>query len=141
MDTTSFRPRWLSGLLVLATIALGLASRRWPGLFPAVLEKYPGDALWAQMVYWLGAIVLPGASVRRLAAAALAVAWGVEFSQLWHPPWLDAIRATTPGHLVLGSAFGVADLLAYAIGIALVAGLDALVHAARRRWRGLHSAP
>lgn len=141
MDTTSFRPRWLSGLLVLVTIALGLASRRWPGLFPAVLEKYPGDSLWAQMVYWLAAIVLPGASVRRLAAAALAIAWGVEFSQLWHPPWLDAIRATTPGHLVLGSAFGVVDLLAYAVGIVLVAGLDALMCGALRRRGGLHWPP
>ena len=63
-------------------------------------------------------------SVRRLALVALGIAWAVEFSQLWHPPWLDAIRATTPGHLVLGSAFGGIDLLAYAVGIVIVAGID-----------------
>jgi hypothetical protein len=133
LSLPSPRSRWLSGLLVLVTIALGLASRRWPGLFPAVLGKYPGDALWAQMVYWLGALVAPAATVRRLALVALGIAWAVEFSQLWHPPWLDAIRATTPGHLVLGSAFGGIDLLAYAVGIVIVAGIDA---ALRSRCRG-----
>jgi len=35
-----------------ATIALGLASRRWPAALPAAWGKYPGDALWALMVFF-----------------------------------------------------------------------------------------
>jgi hypothetical protein len=34
-------------LALLFTIAIGLASRKLPWLFPEVFGKYPGDALWA----------------------------------------------------------------------------------------------
>jgi hypothetical protein len=50
---------------------------------------------------------------------ALAFAWGVEFSQLYHAPWIDAVRATLPGRLVLGTTFNWPDLLAYALGVGL----------------------
>ena len=45
-------------LALVATIALGLASRAFP-LFPAFLGKYPGDALWALMVLFGIAFVRP----------------------------------------------------------------------------------
>ena len=53
------RLRLILAAVITATIALGLASRKYPALFPAIFEKYPGDALWAQMVYWLAAFVSP----------------------------------------------------------------------------------
>lgn len=68
-------------------------------------------------------------STARLALIALLLAWGIEFSQLWHPPWLDALRAHQLGHLVLGSTFNWPDLPAYAVGIAL----GALIEIAWRR--------
>ena len=37
---------WLS-IGIFAVIALGLASRKFPLLFPTFLGKYPGDMLWA----------------------------------------------------------------------------------------------
>lgn len=109
------------------TIALGLASRRFPGLFPAALGKYPGDALWALMVFFALCAWRPDRSTIRLAATALLVSFAVEFSQLIHAPWLDAVRRTTLGHLALGSAFSWIDLLAYTIGIGVgiaVRGID-----------------
>jgi hypothetical protein len=54
-----------------------------------------------------------------VALLALGVAWGVEFSQLYHAPWIDAIRATLPGKLVLGNTFNWPDLPAYAVGIVI----------------------
>lgn len=63
-------------------VGLGLASRRWPGLLPAELGRYPGDALWALMVYFLWGAALPRASTGRLAVISLATAFGVELSQL-----------------------------------------------------------
>ena len=112
---------------ITATIALGLASRKYPALFPAIFEQYPGDALWAQMVYWLIAFVSPAASVVKVALTALVISTADECSQLYQAPWINAIRATTPGHLVLGSAFSWGDIVAYTVGIALVAPLDALL--------------
>ena len=113
-------------------VALGLASRKVPGLFPATLGKYPGDALWALMVFCIAGVVRPAASTARLAGAALVISFLVEFSQLYHTPWIDGIRSTTPGHLVLGSAFGWVDLVAYAVGVAIGAAVDGLWRKARQ---------
>lgn len=117
---------YLAGAVTL-TMAAGLASRHWPGLLPAALGKYPGDALWAQMVYWLVAFAIPAASVRRVTATALALAYLDEFSQLYQAAWINDIRATTMGHLVLGSTFAWADLLAYTIGIGLCGLVELLL--------------
>ncbi len=125
----------MAGIVV--TIALGLASRRWPGvLFPDALGKYPGDALWALMVMFGWACLWPRMGPVRLAALALATSFAVEFSQLYQAPWINAIRSTTPGHLVLGSRFGAMDLVAYAVGVACGLGLDAL----RLAWVRRHGA-
>lgn len=65
---------------------------------------------------------------RHALAVAIGVAWGVELSQLYHAPWIDAIRTTIPGRLVLGTTFNWPDLPAYAVGIAL----GSLVESRRR---------
>lgn len=107
---------WLA-VGVAAVIALGLASRAFP-LFPTVFGKYPGDALWALMVFLGAALLVPRASTLKLATFAVCFSYLVEISQLYHVPWLDSIRSTTFGHLVLGSGFSWLDLVAYAIGVA-----------------------
>jgi Protein of unknown function (DUF2809) len=107
----------------LATIGIGLASRKWPGLFPAFLGQYPGDALWSLMLFFAFSAIAPKAKVSRVLWAALLVSFAVEFGQLVQTPWVQSVRATTWGHLVLGSGFNAWDLLAYAVGIAFGAGL------------------
>jgi len=121
------RSRPLYALLVLAVIAAGLASRKFPALLPAQLGKYPGDALWALMVLLLVGLARPGWSVGRVAAVALATSFAVEFSQLYQADWINAIRHTTLGHLVLGSTFHMPDLLAYAVGVAFGASSEVLL--------------
>ncbi len=120
--TTSRRTtKGIAGALVLV-IALGLASRKVPGMFPAVLANYPGDALWAVALFLCIALVRPRMRMR-IWPLALGVAWTVECAQLIQYPPLVALRATTLGHLVLGSGFDWFDLLAYAVGIAVAAPL------------------
>lgn len=123
------RNRLLYAVLVLAVIAGGLASRRYPELLPARLGKYPGDALWALMVMLLYGMAWPRWSIARAAATALATSFAVEFSQLYQADWINAIRHTTPGHLVLGSAFHALDLVAYGVGV--IAGVTAELLMAR----------
>ena len=120
------RNRWHHAVATLFVIGLGLASRRFTWLFPAELGKYPGDALWALMVFMAMAVVWPRASTARLAVAALALSFAVEFSQLYQAPWIDAVRSTTLGHLALGSGFGWVDLVAYAVGVATGALADSV---------------
>ena len=111
---------------MLLTTGLGLGSRSaWAReALPRWLTAYAGDVLWATLVY-LGLLWLwPRVSVRRAAAAALGFSVFIEFSQLFHPPWLDALRSTVLGALVLGRGFLVSDLVCYAVGVALGVGLD-----------------
>ena len=119
----------------LAVIVLGLASRRVPGILPACLGKYPGDALWALMVFFGWGMILPRLATGRLAVLALATSYAVEFSQLYQAPWLNAIRGTTLGHLVLGSGFDGRDFAAYAVGVAVGVLCDRLFRRLKDRRR------
>lgn len=105
-------------------IVLGLSSRAFPFFLPAALGKYPGDALWALMVLLGIAFLRPDLRPPRLAFLALAVSWLVEMSQLYQGPWINSLRATRLGHLVLGSTFHWPDLFAYAVGALVGLTLD-----------------
>ena len=103
------------GIAAAVVIAAGLGVH---ALAPAgFLSDAVGDALYAALIYLLAAIVL------RQRAWILALAWcvGVELFQLtgvpaqWGLPWI----------LVFGSGFAWTDLVFYALGIALAAGVDA----------------
>ncbi|MCW1913174.1 DUF2809 domain-containing protein [Luteolibacter sp. GHJ8] len=125
------RSRPLYTLWILLTIASGLLLRSHPVSLPPPIEKYGGDLLWALMAFFGFAWLFRRSSTLRIGAAALAFAWTIEFLQLYRAAWLDAIRQTRPGHLVLGSTFNPPDLLAYAAGVALGIALETL--AARSR--------
>ncbi|MGI4860343.1 MAG: DUF2809 domain-containing protein [Janthinobacterium lividum] len=125
------RHRIVHLLYVLAVIALGLLSRRYAFVFPTRFAKYPGDALYALMMFFGWGMLLPALSSRRIALLALGTSFAVEFSQLYRAPWIDAIRAHPLGHLVLGSGFSPRDLLAYIVGTTVGYGFERLV----RGWR------
>jgi hypothetical protein len=113
--------------LLLLTIGLGLASRHWANALPGFVGTYVGDALWACAVYWAVAVVSPRARHIRRGLVALAIAVAVEVSQLFHPAWLDAIRATALGGRILGFGFLWSDLVSYVAGVGLAVLLDQLV--------------
>ena len=98
-------------------IAFGLASRKFPWLLPANLGKYPGDSLWALMIFLGWGFLKPRASTLNIAALAFATSCVVEVSQLYQAPWIKVIRSSTLGHLVLGSTFVWMDFVSYAIGV------------------------
>ncbi len=114
-------------LAFIVTIALGLASRRFPHILPSALGKYPGDALWAIMVFFgMGAIFNKVPSFE-LGCGALAFSFGIEALKLCQAPWLVSLRHTTPGHLVFGHVFAWQNLVAYTVGILLGLLVEALV--------------
>lgn len=123
-------------LLAFATICVGLAIRFRATFLPIAVRDIMGDALWAFLVASLVSAVVPQWAMRYRARIALAVAYAVEFSQMLHAPWLDDLRATTPGHLVLGQGFDPRDLAAYLLGVAAFAivGEAMVVRGSGRRW-------
>jgi len=113
------RSRFWYGLAGALVIALGLASRQYAAVLPAFVAEYAGDTLWALMVFLIVGLLAPRWSSLRVAAAALAISFAVEVSQLYHAPWIDAIRDTRVGGLVLGFGFLWSDLACYTLGVAL----------------------
>lgn len=118
------RRRLLQLAATVVVIALGLASRAFPQFVPDSLGKYPGDALWAMMIVFGLGIFATRMRTWQLALWALLVCFAVEFSQLYQAPWIVELRSHTLGHLVLGSFFGWADLIAYTAGVAVAAIVD-----------------
>ncbi|HEX6036765.1 DUF2809 domain-containing protein [Longimicrobium sp.] len=132
MPERSPRSRLLFLALTALTVAIGLATRRFGDALPASVAKYAGDVLWASMVYLLMVAAWNRASIRRIAVAAAAFSLAVELGQLYHAPWIDGIRQTRLGGLVLGFGFLWSDLLCYAVGVALAAALDYAMCGRRR---------
>ena len=118
------RNRWAYLILVGVTIILGLSSRQFSGYLPDAINLYLGDALWALMVFFIFCFIFRSKGTGWLAAVALLFAFGIEISQLYHAPWIDAIRQTRLGRLVLGYGFLWRDLVAYTIGAAVGAVID-----------------
>ena len=99
-----------------ATIAAGLFVHL-SDVLPPPAKDIGGDALWAMMMAWWVGALAPTNRLPARAAVALAVAWAVELTQLYHAPWIDSLRSSRLVHLVLGSDFYARDLLAYASGV------------------------
>jgi hypothetical protein len=110
-------------LLTVATMFLGLASRAYsmPNDF---IHTYVGDAIWAAMVYWLIRLVLPHFSTKTSAIYALSFCYTIEISQLYQADWLNVIRHTRLGGLVLGFGFLWSDFVCYTVGIGVAYCLD-----------------
>ncbi len=120
-----FRARATYVALALATIGIGLlVHRRGVTLGPATRDVL-GDALWAAMIAWWAGALAPSARLGPRCAAAYAICASVEASQLYHGPWLDAVRGTPLGQLVLGRGFDPRDLAAYALGVGMAVLLEA----------------
>jgi hypothetical protein len=113
------RNRYLYSLLLLVTIAAGLASRHFPGILPHWVQLYLGDTLWAFMVFLVLGFIFQKKSTPWIAIAAIAFSYCIEISQLYHASWIDAVRATTLGGLVLGFGFLWSDLVCYTVGVGL----------------------
>ncbi|MED0948819.1 DUF2809 domain-containing protein [Bacillus mobilis] len=111
------RNRLLYALFTIVVIILGLCSRKFAFALPQLLNEYLGDALWALMIFTGFGFLFPKIETKRVAFISLLFCYGIEVSQLYHAEWIDSIRATTLGGLVLGYGFLWSDLVAYTIGV------------------------
>ena len=69
----------------------------------------------------------------RVSVTALLFAFTIELSQLYHSAWLDQIRHTRAGGLILGYGFLWSDLLCYGIGVAVGSILEKVIKGGRMR--------
>ena len=111
------RNRFLYAMMTIIVIILGLTSRKIAHVLPHFLNTYLGDALWALMIFIGFGFIFRSAQIKIIALLAISFCYIIEFSQLYHASWIDHIRETTLGGLILGYGFLWSDLFAYAVGI------------------------
>lgn len=112
------RHRLLFFINILAIVPLGYIVR-----FGHILPEFISDAGGgiAYELFWIFLLltIAPRANIRMTAIFVCLATCAIEFLQLYQPPWLQAIRATIPGRLVLGTTFAWSDFPPYFIGSAL----------------------
>lgn len=113
-------------------LVLGLAARF--GLSGGLADT-AGGVFYTALVYVLIAFAWPGLKPSGVGLAALACSAAIELFQLTSVP-ADLVGAFAPAKLVFGSSFVATDLLAYAAGALLAAGVDAAVRRRRHRPAG-----
>lgn len=115
-------------------LAAGLGTRTWSEHLPEFVSLHFGDALWAAMIYCGFRAVLVHKRVEWALLASFIFCMAIEFSQLYQADWINAVRSSRLGALVLGRGFLAVDLFRYGVGIALVYVGDKLVRRMIRGW-------
>ena len=129
MSSERGRSRLVTSVLLAVTVGLGLASRTETAAETSPwLHRNAGDALWAVCVY-LGLVsVRPTMAARSALISAAAICLAVELSQLSEAGWLEAIRSTRLGRLLIGVGWQTVDLARYSAGLLLAFALDRGTH-------------
>jgi len=103
--------RFIYALLIIIVIVLGILSRK--------VEQIPlitGDILYAVMMFLIIRFLAIRINYRSVAVLSLTICYCIELSQLYNADWINEIRNTTLGALVLGHGFLWSDLMAYTLG-------------------------
>jgi hypothetical protein len=106
-------------ILVIFFIWLAFATRIHHQWFHPFIVKYGGDTIWAGMFLFVLRIFFAKIKLWKLAIVSYVLGVADEVSQLYHAPWIDAIRNTAIGGAILGHDFVWNDLACYAAGTLL----------------------
>jgi glycopeptide antibiotics resistance protein len=110
------RRRVIYFILYLLVIPVGLATRKFPSYFPGFVADFGGDVLWSTMFFFLFRAFQPKASLLRIAVYTFAFSLSIELSQLYHAQWIDSLRTSFLGRMLLGSTFLWSDIGCYLTG-------------------------
>jgi len=103
-------------LVVLALLVpLGLLTKATD---QELIRGYAGGVLYVMFFTFAVLLARPEWRPERVAAGVLLATCALEVLQLWHPQWLERVRATFLGQTLLGSTFSGWDFAAYALGAA-----------------------
>jgi hypothetical protein len=107
----------LASLVVIVPVGFYSKVYRGPGAYwvNTSLDGVFYEIFWCLFL----ALALSRARPQRIAIGVLTATCILEFLQLWHPPFLEAIRATFSGRAIIGTTFDWSDFPYYFIGSAL----------------------
>lgn len=113
LNMLSLKKRLRYLILIIAIIITGLLSRK-----SIMIPLWIGDVLYALMMYFIVRFIFLQKTPKFIFLLSLSICIAIELSQLLHAEWINTIRATLPGRLILGQGFLWSDLLTYAMGAA-----------------------
>lgn len=76
------------------------------------------------MVFLGFGVLFPSHPPNQTATLAFLFAFSIEFSQFYQAPWINSLRQTKGGGLILGFGFRASDLICYAVGISVGYALE-----------------
>lgn len=120
----NIRDKIVYSCAVLTAIVLGLGSRKYSDYLPQLAASHLGDALWAAMVYFGFRLLLTRKKLSCSLLLSFSFSFIIEFSQLYQTVWINEVRSTVPGGLILGKGFLWIDLIRYTAGISGAYALD-----------------
>ena len=120
MSATTKR-RAIACVLIPLVVGFGLCCKYYRGFGSDWVNNWgPASVAYELLLMLIVFAVVPRCdAVIRIAIGVLVVTCLLEFLQLWHPDWLEAIRSTLVGRLALGTTFSWWDFPAYVVGCAL----------------------
>lgn len=127
MKRSTLRRRLIYAVALILVLIAGLPLRLTPDIMPVFMVNYGGDALWALAIFLGFSVLLPHTSLWKRAGYALLYAYAIEFSELYQADWINAIRATRLGGLILGYTFLWSDLVSYAVGVGAGAVMEVIL--------------
>ena len=101
---------------VLAVVTpLGFATKFYAGPAATWVAAFAGGFFY--VLFWVFVVLglAPRSSPRTVAMWVLGATSLLELLQLWHPPFLEAIRSTFLGHALIGSTFSWWDFAYYVL--------------------------
>jgi len=118
--------------LIILSCLLGIGSKYFAEILPDFIANYSGDTFWAMAVYFFLRFIFPKKSMITSSIVAFAFSVLIEISQFYHAVWLDEIRKTIVGGLILGFGFMWSDLICYLAGIIIGLFFDYLLRSSMK---------
>ena len=114
INSRAFRIKITFSLLVVTPI--GFASKFYPGPGAWWFNDYAGGMLYE--IFWclVAVLIWPRGSRLKIALCVLGITSLLECLQLYHPPFLEMIRTTFIGRILIGTSFSWWDFPYYVVG-------------------------
>ncbi len=104
-------------IIIILSSIIGIGSRHFSESLPKWIAEYAGDTMWALSAYYIIRIIFIKLSILCSACIAFCFSVLIEISQLYHSTWINSIRHTIIGGLILGFGFLWSDIVCYLVGI------------------------
>ena len=104
---------------IIPIFIIGLTSEFYSGPGRDFFNDYFSDFVYQIFLILLIIFIFPQVNPSKTAWEIFIFNCIIEFSQLWRPPFLQAIRATLFGRLFLGSGFSWEDFIGYILGCSI----------------------